>query len=163
MFCRKCGARLGEGDKFCSSCGTAAAVDGPEPGTEDAHEAKVRNGDSGFRVRISKPWYKKLWDGDYSLAKSYWGFTVLASLLAVAAVRFFSFIAGDGLAPFLFLVYFAAVFVYSPVAMVGVWRSSKRYAGARIWAILARLCVAIGVLNYVNALFTAFKIFGAMV
>jgi hypothetical protein len=66
-------------------------------------------------------WYRKLWRGEYSLARSFWGFfilgTVVCTIIGVNPV--FLFLPGAALA-------FRLVFLsYQMTAGIGVWRSAN--------------------------------------
>lgn len=84
--------------------------------------------------------YAKLWRGEQSLGKS-WGFCLISTFLLVAA--------GETLVTFLrhpptvnavvmYSLGFVVAFGLHVVATRGIWGSAKRYAGAKIWANLAR-------------------------
>ncbi len=69
---------------------------------------------------VHSKWYRKLWYGQYSLARSFWGFFVLGTFVGVIL----------GMNPvFLFLpaalIYRPVFLVYQIIAGVGVWRSAN--------------------------------------
>jgi len=68
-------------------------------------------------------WYRKLWHGQYSLARSFWGFFILGTFIGVII----------GMNPvFLFLPVFQPVFLgYQVTAGVGVWRSADALIATR--------------------------------
>ncbi len=74
-------------------------------------------------------WYRKLWQGQYSFARSFWGFFILGTFLGVII----------GMNPvFLFLPVFLfslgfqlCLFAYEITAGVGVWRSASALIAAR--------------------------------
>ena len=78
-----------------------------------------------------------LWYGRSGLARTYWLWGVLSGIpwgIALSLVK-----PGSNLA---ILVVFA-VFVYYVIVHVGVWRAASEYEGAKAWAILAKIAVAI--------------------
>jgi len=74
-------------------------------------------------------WYRKLWQGQYSFARSFWGFFILGTFVGVII----------GMNPvFLFLPVFLfslgfqlCLFAYEITAGVGVWRSANALIAPR--------------------------------
>src|SRR6516164_5465542 len=81
-------------------------------------------------VEIKSPWWQQLWRGDYSLARSFWGFfilgTIVGSILGMNPIFMFFRLA------FLFLLLFQLLFLsYQITAGVGVWRSADALTAAQ--------------------------------
>lgn len=82
---------------------------------------------------------KKLWQGNYSLATSYWGFGVLGNIaLAVPS----AFIDNTSNTPANWALSIATL-IYGIIVNVGIWRSATKYEGNAIWRVLAKVVVAL--------------------
>lgn len=78
-----------------------------------------------------------LWNGHSGLAKTYWLWGVFSGIpwgIALSLVT-----PGSNLAILVVL----AVFAYYVIVHVGIWRAASEYEGAKVWAILAKISVAI--------------------
>ena len=78
-----------------------------------------------------------LWNGRPGLAKTYWLWGVLSGIpwgIALSLVK-----PGSNLAILVVLAFFA----YYVIIHVGIWRAASEYEGAKTWAILAKIAVAI--------------------
>lgn len=84
----------------------------------------------------------RLWRGEYSLARTYWGFGALVSVCWQLALWLMAL----DPAGWLFMGLHVVMAVYFCVVYVGIWRAAGRYRGSRIWAWLARLAVALSAL-----------------
>lgn len=87
--------------------------------------------------------FSKLTQGDYGLPKTYWLFGVLGNLLFIFPVALAA--AAESM-PILVLVLIASV-VYSLAVAVGIWRASDKYLGPKVWAVLAKIAVLLGILR----------------
>ncbi len=90
--------------------------------------------------------WTRLIQGHYGLAKTYWlfgiagGVVVYILTIAVGAVDGgIGMLLGVGL----------AVLAYFVIWAIGVWRAATLYQGRRLWAILAKVAVILGVLQWV--------------
>ena len=88
-----------------------------------------------------------LWNGRSGLAKAYWGWGVLGSLVWGVALAFVK--PGTAIAMLAVLSFFA----YIVAVHVGIWRAAAQYEGAKVWAGLAKAavlltpaCLIVGVL-----------------
>ena len=100
---------------------------------------------------------QKLKNGDYGLFTTFWVFVAcFPGLLRVVEVALFTayahvagqFYLGDTpvlVSAFLFAVAFAiaAFELYYVYALMGVWRSAKKYEGSEIWPFMAKVMVVI--------------------
>ena len=78
-----------------------------------------------------------LWSGRSGLARTYWLWGVLSGIpwgIALSLVT-------PGSTPAILAV--LALVVYYVIVHVGIWRAASEYEGARVWAILAKIAVAI--------------------
>jgi len=107
------------------------------------------------------------WRGDYSLARSYWvngvvifhiGINMLLLVLLSIALAVFRgkvalvLIVGLGEVALL-----CAAYVW---ALVGIWRSARKSQGSRIWSILARVAIILGVLISIGNLLNMLDMIG---
>lgn len=78
-----------------------------------------------------------LWNGRSGLARTYWLWGILSGIpwgIALSLVT-----PGSNFAIFVLL----AFLVYCVIVHVGIWRAASEYEGAKAWAILAKIAVAI--------------------
>ena len=85
-----------------------------------------------------KSFFRKLRDGDYGLAKTYWGWGVGIGFLFGILISVLSHI------PILGLLFSIFMIFYQITLWIGIWRASYRYHGPKIWAVLARVAVILG-------------------
>ena len=90
----------------------------------------------------------KLWNGNYSLVKTYWLFYVLLWGIFSLPIRWFGATNEKLQAEYVQLVMFSlCLFVaYGSIVLVGLWRSASKYDGRKLWVILVKVIVCIGVL-----------------
>jgi len=101
------------------------------------------------------PYVGRHWRGEISLPKSYWingvlvfglGCNFLLLLAATLTAALFLRAGNPALAAFVIVVELALNISAYIWALVGIWRSAKKFQGPRIWSILARVATALGVL-----------------
>ena len=85
---------------------------------------------------------QKLWWGQYSLPKAFWGFYVLGFLLApiiimLLTVPFFLL----NLKPIGYMIQAVGTAVYWLIATVGVWQSANAYPYSKWWPNMAKCVV----------------------
>ena len=86
--------------------------------------------------------FVKFWNGDLSLPMSYWGVGVgvgLAFGFTVGILLAILNMSEDAMWGF--------IIPFQVYTVVGIWRSADRYKGKKIWAILAKIAVVLGVLS----------------
>ncbi len=91
-----------------------------------------------------KGFLRKLIDGDYGLARTYWVYGVLVGLLfnPVYAV-IDQVIEGTDVQIAAFGLVLTVQIIYSVLLLIGLWRAAKRYQGRAIWARLVQLLVVV--------------------
>lgn len=98
------------------------------------------SGNSSQRQEIpSSSFFTKLANGDYGLPRTYWLFGVLVGVIVGIAARTIESTA----AVVIFVLVYAA---YSVLVLMGVWQAASRYAGPKIWPVLAKIAVVLGAL-----------------
>lgn len=108
---------------------------------------------------------KKLYNGEYSLAKSYWFFgnvIPLALFLVILSTIFifsenpiqkiqnFNFIPENTTSLILTIFFSLITILYIIISTIGVWRSANNHNGKKIWAILAKVLIIIACISYLN-------------
>lgn len=86
-----------------------------------------------------KGFWKKLSSGDYGLAKTYWLFGVLVGFVFNILVNLVSSVD--------IIIAMLLLFIgYSIPLYLGIWRAANRYAGSKVWSVLAQIMTIISVL-----------------
>lgn len=110
---------------------------------------------------------KALWHGEIPLVKAFWLYYVGVIVLLYIFLRLFynQWIITVALhvnlailkIPPLLLLLFG--FPYQIVALVGLWKSSNRYMGNKLWKILIKIYVVFVVINIPNGISTLLGMF----
>lgn len=113
----------------------------------------------------------KLWNGHYSLSKSYWFFGNIVPLIffiiLISLSLFFQENALDallnqqfvpkGLFEKIILLFIACLFlIYSVISTVGIWRSANHYTGKRYWSVIAKFAIVLALFTYLKDIFKFF-------
>ena len=99
---------------------------------------------------------RDLWRGDVPLVWTYWGFGVVVTLVFVGLFA----IVGNNLSGFdrsaaliaTVIALFVFAIVYTVFVWIAIWRSASKYTGRRMWRILAKTVVVLGVLGTISKL-----------
>jgi len=94
-----------------------------------------------------KNFFSKLSGGDFGLAKTYWLYGVVVGIIGTIVVTAMSK-AGN----FALLLYFGLV-AYQVVVAIGIWNASNKYTGSKIWAVLAKIAVVLGIIQLASTIF----------
>lgn len=98
---------------------------------------------------------KHLWNGNRSLPFTYWVIYVIGNGLVTVLDRGLDASGFYGSTSLLFILVFVALsLIYFGFSVVCVWRSSNKFEGAAIWAILAKVFVGLGILRTIVAFFS---------
>lgn len=90
---------------------------------------------------------QRLWRGDEPLARAFWGWAVVGSLLVNGATTtLFLILSAQDLVVLGLVAGYAISVPYNILAIVGVWRAADRHPGARFWAEAARIAALIGLI-----------------
>jgi len=84
-----------------------------------------------------KGFWGRLINGDFGLAKTYWVYGVLAGIIIDVFSRVITSITA-------LVLLFLASTTYSVPVLIGTWRAASKYAGLRLWAILAKASTMFG-------------------
>ncbi len=91
---------------------------------------------------IQKVFFKKLIDGDFGLAKTYWFYGVLVGF--IGQIVMLGVETSESIA--LVIITILVALTYNVCQMIGTWNAANRYTGSKIWTILAKITVALGVM-----------------
>ncbi len=113
----------------------------------------VPEASGAVRPSQSNSYLARHWRGEMTLPRSYWINGVLifgfGINLLVAAISFAAAVAlaNSGAVVVLIVAASLALNIVGYIwALVGTWRSAGRYTGPKVWSILARIAMALGVL-----------------
>ena len=87
---------------------------------------------------------KKIWNGELPLVKVYWLYGVVFG----AFVAIFSVLIKDYPTALILLTF--ALIPYQILVFVGIWRSANAYTNKKVWAVLAKVHVVLGVIAALN-------------
>ena len=90
-----------------------------------------------------------VWEGNIGLPITYWAYGILGGIVWAVCIKSIDPEPDGDLIKILYLL----VGVYYIVVYTGIWRSSEKYTGNRMWAILAKFAVIISALPTVITLF----------
>ena len=90
----------------------------------------------------------KLWQGNYSLVKTYWLFNVLVGMLLSIPTSLIAKLDNATKLNYYWLIFsFVCISgLYAFIGLVGLWRSSNKYTGNKVLALLAKVVTCIGIL-----------------
>lgn len=133
--CTNCGAALSLGAADCARCGTSIVghVAPHEPvDTLDPTDNVLGN----------------LWSGNYTLVKTYWLFGLVGG---IAVTVLYLAVVGVTRSAFVAILGWLGVCVWQFFISVAIWRSAGKYTGSKVWAVLARVGVVIGIVRLMHA------------
>jgi len=87
-----------------------------------------------------KGFFGKLANGDFGLAKTYWVYGVLVGFVVSIIINVITSIGG-------LVILMLAYTAYEIPVIMGTWRAANKYQGSKIWAILAKIAVVLGVIS----------------
>lgn len=93
--------------------------------------------------------FKKLYWGEYSLARTFWLYYFLVTfLIGLLQSAFAATVVG------MLLSVALGIFglVYSVLCVVGIWRAASKYTGFKLWAVLAKIYVVLCIIGFVLTL-----------
>ena len=89
-----------------------------------------------------------LHQGNYGLAKTYWGFGLLGGILV--SVAYLGLVFATKSRPVAILGLFA-LWIWIIFICISIWRAANKYRGSAVWSVLARISVVLGILQNVVA------------
>lgn len=94
------------------------------------------------RVRF----FKKLGNGNFGLAKTFWLYNFLVNVVFSIITRLLLSYNNYSFYFFWLFIIFIPSLAYVIIVGMGVWSSAKNYLGPKIWAVLAKISVIFGVI-----------------
>lgn len=98
-----------------------------------------------LKVEKARGFFSKLYNGEYSLARTFWLYYFLVTfLIGLLQGAFAATVVGMllGIALGIFGL------VYSIICVVGIWRAASKYTGFKLWAILAKIYVVLCIIGF---------------
>lgn len=94
---------------------------------------------------------QRIWNGELPLVKVYWLYGVVFG----AFVAIFSVLIKDYPTALILLTF--ALIPYQILVFVGIWRSADAYTNKKLWAVLAKVHVVLGIISALNGVATVIK------
>ena len=98
-----------------------------------------------LQVDNNKGFYQNLWEGNYSLGRTYWLYGVIGNVLAYMFAWVVMIFLPSPVEPFALIL----PLIYGFMVLIGVWNAASKYNGFFLWAWLARIIVACNVVTAV--------------
>jgi hypothetical protein len=150
LTCARCGSAVFSGASDCAKCGHLVATPRPAGGSahvSDGTSSTERASQAGFDPSLGP--LGNLWQGNYNLPKTFWGFGV-AGTFGLAVLYFGLMIITrpsrtlqDNIVHYGWLVLLA----WNLFVTLAVWKSGAKYAkagGNGIWVFLSRASAIVG-------------------
>jgi hypothetical protein len=102
----------------------------------------------------SKGFIKQLMDGDFSLAKTYWLYGVLGSVV-MNLLLIFPMMSGS-----LSLIIVAGLIsvAYAVIVLTAIWNSASKHTGSKFWSVMAKIIVVFNSLYLLSSVVLLFSI-----
>jgi len=101
------------------------------------------------RKKINKNYFKKFWDGDFSLPVSYWLFGFVYSFIIGLVIIFIGVIIG-----FSENMWGILILPWTIFWAVGCWRSADKYKGLMLWHVLAKISIVLSIIQGLASIVT---------
>ena len=99
--------------------------------------------------------FRKLANGDFGLAKTYWLYGVLVGIVVSIISNAITSVGG-------FVILMLAHMAYSILVIKGTWRAADRYQGPHRWAVLAKIAAVLGAISLVAGLVMVVRLLGQL-
>lgn len=103
--------------------------------------------------------FLKLWQGQYSLLKTYWVFSIFVNIFLGIPISIYLAL-GSELQQSYFYIYVGYFFIYLAynfVIAVGLWRSATNYDKSKVWKYLAKTASVVSLVFLFIAIFMQMK------
>ena len=102
----------------------------------------------------SKGFIKQLIDGDFSLAKTYWLYGVLGSIVMNLLLIF------PMMSESLSLIVIAGLMsvAYAVIVLTAIWNSASKHTGSKFWSVMAKIIVVFNSLYLLSTVALLFSI-----
>jgi len=102
---------------------------------------------------VQKGFIKKLIDGDFGLAKTYWLFGVVGGI-ALNLLMMLVILTGSVV---LIVTAMLLSFAFATAIFIAIWNSATKYSGSKFWSVLAKIIVVLNVVGLVLTVINAFS------
>ena len=147
MICKKCNTDNNTSAKYCKSCGVEVKQEEilikDIPINMNSHEKELKK---------EKNFFIKLEMGEYGLAKTFWLYGFVIRVLTTSILKL---IPNKNV----FIVAILLSLFYDLLVMMGTWRAANQYQGLKIWALLAKALVILGIFMSLGVLSMISKLF----
>ena len=116
--------------------------------TENKNKSKKLDVESSSEER---PFFNRLIDGDYGLAKTYWLYGVVVGVFVNFIANMITSVEG-------YVILMLGYTVYEIPVLLGTWHAADNYTGSNVWAVLAKIAVVLGWFWLGVGLFFVFKL-----
>ena len=145
MYCSQCGKALRKDSKFYYSCGAEVLL----ADTTEVEASRRPPTGEWEKLSLENFSFKKLRDGDYGLAKTYW----VCGALVNTAFTFFLTIMFRFYALGTILTYPLLV-LYLPNVLIGTWSAANRYQAIGFnWGFVAKCLTVLGWVGFLSHVF----------
>ncbi len=148
MKCEKCGEEYPETKKYCSQDGTKlvkteSIIDKSietaqvHKKTEPLNESNPISKSTNSIDSSHAGFFYKLRAGDYGLFKTYWVYGTLIGMISSGLISLMENIE-------IFTTFTLVHYIYQFIVLMGVWNAANKYNGYKLWAILAKISIILG-------------------
>jgi hypothetical protein len=138
--CHKCGAQLIDVSTNSPPKTIANGKTINEPASIHLDANQEKRIEPQINADSQKGFLGNLISGNFGLAKTYWVYGVLGAVIVSIFLELADFNA-------MYIAVLLLYFVYHIIVIIGIWRASAKYEGAKAWRVLARISV---VLNWIG-------------
>jgi len=158
--CRECKKKVSTEASVCPSCGVPNPTDGTlilkEKTIKETTQKKTSKRISNLD-KESSGLIKSFWNGECSLAQSFWGYGVIGNIIATLPLVYAQENVNkmsDSTATF-FLIYFAFFVAFFVWVNVGMWNSATNHTKIKqnMWGAVVKVVVILSVINAIGQSF----------
>ena len=158
--CRECKKKVSTEASVCPSCGVPNPTDGTlilkEKTIKETTQKKTSKRISNLD-KESSGLIKSFWNGECSLAQSFWGYGVIGNIIATLPLVYAQENVNkmsDSTATF-FLIYFAFFVAFFVWVNVGMWNSATNHTKIKqnMWGSVVKVVVILSVINAIGQSF----------
>lgn len=86
--------------------------------------------------------FRKLMNGQYGLAKTFWLFGVLVQFIFQLIMNMSFYLIGYS--ALLLIIFSTLLIAYSICQLIGLWRAAELYSGLSLWVLLSKIYIVFG-------------------
>jgi len=100
-----------------------------------------------------KGFLKKLKDGDFGLAKTFWIYNILIGVVVQFMYAIIESIEPSTSMLLMVVAISIIVVIYAIICLIGLWKAASKYTGPRVWPVLTKIWIVFAIIVNV-AIFT---------